>query len=680
MTPMSIRIAIDTGGTFTDLVFSDPARSKMVFHKVPSTPDDPSKAIVQGVIEISKKAEVDIRYIQIIIHGTTVATNTILQRKGVPTAFLTTDGFRDILQIQRQDRPHLYNMRARRTPALIPRAFRYEIKERILFDGSVDHKVDLDKIHDLLATLEDLGIKSIAVGFLHSHLNPSHEIEVGKYIRSNFPRMSVCLSHELSREEGEYERFSTCAMNAYVQPIMEKYLNNIGHALTKKGMKDIPLYVMRSNGGVMSASEAAEQCVHTILSGPAGGVVAGLEMGLQTEKPNIITADMGGTSFDVAMIADHSIGFAQKTEIDGLALKTPMLDIHTIGAGGGSIAWIDPGGGLRVGPQSAGAEPGPVCYGQGGTQPTVTDANLVLGRLASHSILEGRMPLDLDAASGAISHYIAIPLNLSVKAAAEGIIRIVNASMTAAIRKLTVERGYDPRKFALIPFGGAGPLHATELARDMDICKIIVPLAPGVTSAVGLLSSNLRSDRIQTHVRLLSQLDVGEFDDILANLQRQAQSELSVGKEDSYIRRRFAGLRYFGQGFDLPVEITEGDININELETSFHDEHLRQYGFSRQDQQVQLVNVWVSVEVNMAGQRMQPAELINTTPIHADTRSVYFSGLWKDTLIFKRDDLMAGHSIMGPAVIEQLDSTVLIWPNQTAKVNTWLQIEIEEVA
>ena len=675
---MRVRIAIDTGGTFTDLVLSNTDTDRLVFHKVPSTPEDPSTALVQGIIEIIKIAGVQNEDVQLLIHGTTVATNTILQRKGARTALITTAGFRDVLQIQRQDRPQLYNMRARRTPALISRADRYEIKERMLFDGTVDSKIDVDQLHDLISEVKKQGIESIAVGFLHSHIDPSHEQVVGEWIRARCPEISVCLSHELSREEGEYERFSTCAMNAYVQPVMVRYLNRISLALSDAAFNDLPLYVMRSNGGLMSASEAAVQCVHTILSGPAGGVVAGLKMGLHAGKPHIITADMGGTSFDVAMIHDRTIAFARDAEIDGLALKTPMLDIHTVGAGGGSIAWIDSGGALRVGPQSAGAVPGPVCYGQGGVAPTVTDANLILGRLAPDTILGGAMVLDPDAARDAISSKIAKPLNLSLEAAAEGIIRVVNAAMTAAIRKLTVERGFDPRKFTLAPFGGAGPLHAAELAQDMGIHHIIVPIAPGVTSAVGLLSSNMRSDRIRTCVRLLNQTQAKDIDDLLYELQSQAETDLSAASLTSYTCRRYAGLRYFGQGYDLPVEISEGEVDMVALETGFNAEHQRQYGFARDDQQVQLVNLWVSVESEMTGQLMSPSDPVNTEPSPAYTRPVYLSGSWHDTPIFRRDHLTAGHTVRGPAIVEQLDSTTLIWPHQTAEVNTWGQIEIEK--
>ena len=645
---MSVRIAIDTGGTFTDLVLSDLDKGRVVFHKVPSTPDDPSRALVDGVKGVVARAGITNREILFLIHGTTVATNTILQRKGAHTAFITTEGFRDVLHIQRQDRPHLYNMRIRRTPALVPRSMRYELPERILHDGSEALPVDDDRLGELVASLREEGIEAVGVGLLHSHINPDHEQSVGETLRWALPETTVCLSSDLSREEGEYERFSTCAMNAYVQPVMTNYLKKVDDALSKASI-EAPLYVMKSNGGVTSASDAAEQCVHTILSGPAGGVVAGEELGSRIDRPNVITADMGGTSFDVAMIHDRTIAFAKDAEIDGLALKAPMMDIHTIGAGGGSIAWIDSGGALRVGPQSAGAEPGPACYGAGGTEPTVTDANLVLGRLSTDSLLGGAITLDPSAARQVIEGQIASPLRCTAEEAAEGIIRVINASMTAAIRKLTVERGYDPRLFTLVPFGGAGPLHGVELARELGVRDVVIPLAPGVASAVGLVFSNLRSDQIQTHVELLNRLDAGAFEMMLDSLTERAIGDLATSMEgrDPLISRR-VGLRYSGQGFDIPIDLPDGPVDLVALESALHTEHERQYGFARRDQQVQLVNIWVSAEVPIADDRRTPAERTATdSPTPCSRRTVYFSGNWVDTPIYSRTRLLAATASRG---------------------------------
>ncbi len=674
---MSVRIAIDTGGTFTDLVLSDPDTGRLVFHKVPSTPADPSRALVDGVRGLVARAGVANAEILFLIHGTTVATNTILQRRGARTAFITTAGFRDVLHIQRQDRPHLYNMRIRRTPALVPRSLRYELPERILHDGSEALHVDRDRLDELVAALRTEGIEAVGVGFLHSHIDPGHERSVGNVLRQALPDVTVCLSSEMSREEGEYERFSTCAMNAYVQPVMSNYLKRVNDALSESSVA-APLYVMKSNGGVTSAGQAADHCVHTILSGPAGGVVAGVEIGRRLDRPNLITADMGGTSFDVAMIHEGAIAFAKNAEIDGLALKAPMMDIHTIGAGGGSIAWIDSGGALRVGPQSAGAEPGPACYQTGGTEPTVTDANLVLGRLSTNGLLGGAITLDSSASRRVIEEKIAAQLQCTVEEAAEGIIRVINASMTAAIRKLTVERGYDPRLFALVPFGGAGPLHGAELARELGIHDVIIPLAPGVASAEGLVFSNLRTDRIQTHVELLDRIEAEAFEKMLENLAGQAIGDLSTSTEGKkpVISRR-AGLRYSGQGYDLPIDLPDGPIDLPSLESAFHVEHERQYGFARRDQRVQLVNVWVSAELPIADDQRRPAaRTVSEPPASHSTRPVYFSGDWIDTPFYNRNGLHPGQQFDGPAVIEQLDSTTLIGPAQHAFIDAWEQIAI----
>lgn len=674
---MSVRIAIDTGGTFTDLVLSDPDTGRLVFHKVPSTPADPSRALVEGVKGLVVRAGVAREEVLFLIHGTTVATNTILQRRGARTAFITTEGFRDVLHIQRQDRPHLYNMRIRRTPALVPRSLRYELPERILHDGSEELAVDRDRLNELVAALRTEGIEAVAVGFLHSHIDPGHERSVGEELRRTLPDTTICLSSDMSREEGEYERFSTCAMNAYVQPVMTNYLKRVNDALAESSVA-APLYVMKSNGGVTSAEHAADHCVHTILSGPAGGVVAGVEIGRRLNLPNLITADMGGTSFDVAMIHEGTMAFARNAEIDGLALKAPMMDIHTIGAGGGSIAWIDSGGALRVGPRSAGAVPGPACYQAGGTEPTVTDANLVLGRLSTGSLLGGAITLDPSAARRVIEEKIAEQLQCTVEEAAEGIIRVINASMTAAIRKLTVERGYDPRLFTLVPFGGAGPLHGAELARELGIRDVVVPLAPGVASAEGLVFSNLRTDRIQTHVELLDRLETAQFEKILEDLSDGAIRDLAASADGSepVISRR-AGLRYSGQGYDIPIDLPAGSVDLAYLESAFHIEHERQYGFARRDQRVQLVNIWVAAELPISDGQRRPAERTKSEPpAPRSSRPVYLSGTWVDTAVYDRSSLHPGQQIDGPAVIEQLDSTTLIWPGQHVCIDAWEQIAI----
>ena len=673
---MTVRIAIDTGGTFTDLVLFDVDTGDLFFHKVGSTPDDPGRALVRGIAEVIDKAGASGQAIELLVHGTTVATNAVLQRRGARAAFITTAGFRDVLHIQRQDRPHMYDLRSRRAEPLIPRSRRFELSERMLYDGTVQTPVDGDQLQSIAAELKDQRIEAVAVGLLHSYADPTHELEVGRILAKAMPEATICLSHELVQEQGEYERFSTCAMNAFVQPVMARYLERIEEGLDGAGFA-APLFVMKSNGGAMSAAAAARHSVQTILSGPAGGVVAGRCIAAAHSRENIITCDMGGTSFDVAVIHQGKIAFARDAEMAGLALKVPMLDIHTVGAGGGSIGWIDAGGALRVGPQSAGAYPGPACYGQGGEEPTVTDANLVLGRLSPTTLLGGGMQLDLEAARRAIGDRLATPLKLAVEQAAEGVVRVVNATMTAAIRKLTVERGYDPRGFTLCPFGGAGPLHGAELAREMGVDEVLVPVAPGVTSAVGLLMSDLREDRVRTVVSRLDRLNPERVLPIVSELEREARDRLSFAAVDYKLQTRVQlGMRYLGQGYDLPVDIVVDPLDLDDVAAAFHATHDRQYGFARRDQPVELVNIWVSVEVDLGAVQL-PEVSAAGPPASASSRSVIFRGQPYETPVFQRQALSADTRLEGPAVVEQLDSTTVLWPGQQATVDRFGQLVIE---
>jgi N-methylhydantoinase A len=662
---MTARIGVDTGGTFTDFVLFDETRGTLSFHKIASTPDDPSRAIVEGIHEITDGSADSAG---LLAHGTTVATNTILQRKGARAALVTTRGFRDVLHIQRQERPSLYDMRMRRAEPLIPRELRFELTERMLHDGTVLREVDHNELNELVLTLKAQSVEAVVVGFLHSYANPAHELEVGNVLVRELPEVTVCLSHEISGEHGEVERFSTAAMNAYVQPVMQHYLERLATRLSVEQV-EAPLFVMKSNGGVMSAGAAGRQCVETILSGPAGGVVTGEALARVHDNNNLITADMGGTSFDVSVIHEGRAGFARDSEMGGLALSTPMLDIHTVGAGGGSIGWIDAGGSLRVGPRSAGAVPGPACYGRGGEAPTVTDANLVLGRLGSASLLGGGMELDLEAGRRAVHDHLARPLGLPVEAAAEGMVRVVNAAMTAAIRKLTVERGFDPREFTLCPFGGAGPLHGAELAAEVGIKETLVPIAPGVTSAIGLLMSNPREDRVRTHIRVLRDELLPELESLFGEMEEEAITRLTDTGREQNLRRRL-GLRYLGQSYDLPIPVEPGGLSKDVLMREFHAAHQRSYGYARADETVEVASVWVSVEADLQPVALPVAEEGRGTPAPVFTREVMFSGQPIETSVYRRDTLGAGHRLEGPAIIEQLDSTTVLWPNQALRVDS----------
>ena len=672
---MAIRIGIDTGGTFTDVVVQTDTTDRLAIHKVHSTPDEPGRAVIEGLRLALRQAGTGYADIEILVHGTTVATNALLQRRGSKAALITTAGFRDVLHIQRQSRPRLYDLRSRRAEPLIPRRLRLELTERIGPDGEIRTPIDSAQLDTIVEYLRKAEIDAVAVGLLHSYENPTHEMEVARVVRDRLPGVTVCTSHELARQIGEYERFSTCSVNAFIQPVMERYLGRLDATLKEDGM-NAPLFVMKSNGGVIAASAAARECVQTILSGPAGGIVAGMAIARHHDNPNVITADIGGTSFDVAVITDGNASFARDAEIDGIVLKTPMLDLHTIGAGGGSIGWIDAGDALRVGPRSAGAQPGPACYGRGGHEPTVTDANLVLGRLAADSRIAGGMQLDLDAARRAIQDRLAQPLGLTVESAAEGIVRVVSANMVAAIRKLTVERGLDPRDFVLVPFGGAGPLHGAELAQECGICQTLVPLAPGVTSAVGLMMSNLREDHVATHISLLDDLDAGRLEKMLAEVETETASRLKTEIDSAGVscRRRTLAVRYLGQSHDVPIPLASGTPVIEQIAADFHQAHERMYGFSRSDQQLELVSLWVTIELDIQPLVLPRGRVNSGQPEPITTRSVIFHGEPHHTPVYDRDDLGIGSQVVGPAIVEQADSTTVIWPGQSAAVDDFGQI------
>ena len=667
-----IRIGIDTGGTFTDLVAFDPDGGRLAFHKVAATPDDPARGIIQGVRAIVERVGAHPEQVELLIHGTTVATNAVLQRAGARVALITTAGFRDVLQIQRQDRPRLYDLRGRRARPLVPRALRFELRERMRFDGSMQTPVDREQLYTLVDLLHRERVEAVAVGLLHSCVNPAHEREVGRVLAERLPAAAICLSHELVGEQGEYERFSTCAMNAFVQPVIADYLGRLEQGLGEHHIS-APLFVMKSSGGVMSARAAGRRAVETVMSGPAGGLVAGAAIARSAAgSRNLITADMGGTSFDVGVVHGGEVAFARDTEMGGLAISVPMLDIHSVGAGGGSIGWIDAGGALRVGPRSAGARPGPACYGTGGSEPTVTDANLVLGRLGAQSLLGGGMAVDPAAARRAIHDRLAAPLRMSVEAAAEGMIRVVNAAMTAAIGKLTVERGHDPREFALCPFGGAGPLHGAELAAELGIERTIVPLAPGVNSAIGLLMTNLREDRIATFVRRLDHTNATELETVFAELEGTARERLGWSANDGAGGMRVTralGQRYLGQRYELPVAVAPGPLDLQRVAENFHAEHERTYGYARPEHPVETHSAWVSVEVDLQPLRLPPAPRATGCPEPAAVRRVYFAGNWYETPVFRRDALAAGSALTGPAIIEQLDATTAVWPGQRLQVD-----------
>jgi N-methylhydantoinase A len=666
------RLAVDTGGTFTDLCVVDLHQGGLAVAKVPSTPANPALAVIEGIEKLVEEGKITAAAIQFLLHGTTVATNALLEHKGARTALLTTEGFEDILQIGRQSRPDLYDFWARRPPPIVPRHLCYGVPERVLYTGEISSPLDTARAEEIVRDIRRREIRSIAVSLLHSYANPAHERQLLDIIGRVHPGAYVTLSSEVLPEFREYERTSTICINSFVMPKVNDYVAFLEERLREVGVAS-ELYIMQSNGGVITAGMAREMSARTVLSGPAGGVLTGVLLSGATEHRNLITIDIGGTSSDISLIEGGRPRLTTESQIGGHPIKLPMIDINTIGAGGGSIAWIDSGGALRVGPQSAGADPGPVCYGRGGTEPTATDANVILGRINPSYLLGGEMEMHLEDAYRAVEEKIARPLGMDVRRAAEGIIAVMNANMVRGIRRVSVEKGYDPREFTLVPFGGAGPLHGVELAQALNMLKIVIPPHPGIASAFGMLSADVRHDYVQTHIATVDQADVRAMQSIFDALEREGEKQLrQEGFETASIQlERHADIRYARQAYELPVSVAGGGLSRERLEEAaeaFHREHERTYGHARRDEQVEFVNLRV-----VAWGRLPEASLEagvhggGAPPEPVARRDVAFSGgETVDTPVYRREALPAEKVVEGPAVLEQLDSTILVFPGYDA--------------
>ena len=679
---MSYRLGVDVGGTFTDLLLFDEVTRDMVLGKVPSTPANQALAIIDGLEKITEQAGITPGEIAFLIHGTTVATNAIVEGKGAKTALVVTEGFRDVLHIMRQDRPKLYDFFARRPEPLVPRHLRFEVPERILHAGEVQRKLDEKKLRDIIKKMVRHRVDAVAVCLLHSYANPIHEQRIKEVLVEECPGIGISISSEILPEIGEYERMSTTAMNACVVPIVDKYLRDLRDRLGKIGIRKT-IHIMQSNGGIMPSSQAGRESARTILSGPAAGVIGGVTLAKQAGFENVITVDMGGTSFDICLAQQGKPKFSRESEIGGHALRIPMIDIHTIGAGGGSIAWIDRGGVLRVGPKSAGADPGPVCYSKGGSEPTVTDANLVLNRLDAEYFLGGDMRVDKKAAHKAIEQKLAKPLGMDVLEVAEGIIRVVNANMVRGMRFVSVEKGYDPREFALVCFGGNGPLHGAELAEELSIPKVLIPFAPGVNCAYGLLMADFCHDHVKTYVKKLSEVRLSEINAIYDELENDARDRMADDEisEGDIVISRSLDIRYHGQGYAMEVPVASGRITSKELkaaESRFHSLHKKNYGFNKPDEETQIVNLRI-----MDAGRVSKPELRKEQPGGADPRRalkakrrVFLRGRYCSIHIYDRAKLHPGVLMKGPAIIEQKDSTTLLFPDNSARVDGYRNIII----
>ena len=678
---MGYRLGIDVGGTFTDLVLYDDAAGALTIEKVPSVPADPSEGIVRGIERLLAAAGVEPRAVTYVAHGTTVATNALLERKGAPTALVTTRGFRDLLEIARQKRPALYDFFARKPVPLVPRQRRYEVTERVTSDGCVRTPLDLQEVDAVLDRIAaDSGdgapVEALAICFLYAFIAPDHERQVLERARARLPALAIVASHEAHPEFREYERLSTCVADAYLAPRMRAYVRAFRRRVLGLGIAVEP-YINQSNGGTMSVEEAARTPVRTVLSGPSAGVAGAAWIAGQAGFDAIATFDMGGTSTDVAFVQGGTPALAFEREIGGVTLRVPTLDVHTVGAGGGSIAWRDSGGALKVGPQSAGADPGPACYARGGELPTVTDANLVLGRVAPAGLVGGAVPLDLARAEAAIG-ALATALGLSPLEAARGIVRVVNANMANAVRVVTVQRGVDPTGLTLVPFGGAGPLHGGELARELGIPVVAVPPSPGLLCALGLLVEDLRTDAVRTHLARLESSALPALADRFASMEKDVTQWLDRERVPEARRRleRWLDLRYVGQNFELLVAVpdeTWRDGDCEALRRRFLETHEQVYGFAAEDEPIQVVNVRLvargladpprltRVPRAPAGASAAP---IGRRPVYVDEEQGFVP-----CPVYARARLLAGQRIVGPAVVEQFDATTWLLPGQAAEVD-----------
>ena len=671
-------VAVDVGGTFTDVVLCNLDTNQQSVFKTPSTPDDPSAGFLTGLQQILEVNGVKPAQVKHIFHGTTIATNAILENKGSRVGVLVTEGFKYVLEIGRHGTPRLVNPNSWIKPErpVRPRDIE-EIPERVSFDGEILIPLDETAVRRAARRFRDEGLSSIAVSFLHSYANRDHESRARELILEEFPNAQVSLSSEVLAVFREYERTITTVLNAYVMPRVSTYLGNLERALGGEQV-DSTLSIMKSNGGIVSSSVAVRQPVHTALSGPAAGVMATLQIAESTGVLNCISFDMGGTSTDVSLIKDRHPTTNLGGNLGDWPIQLPMLDIVTIGCGGGSIAAVSPSGVLSVGPTSAGAVPGPVCYGNGGTAPTVTDANLVLGRINTQ-IAGGILSLDGRAAAEAIQQNIASPLGLDQNAAANGILKIANNTMVGAIRNISVERGHDPKDFALVAYGGAGPMHAIDVAALLGINHVVVPLNPGIASAFGLLAAEFKNDYARTFLQQAPGYDLDGIESVYSELEAEGRAWLNEEgvPQEVHAMSRSADLRYAHQGSEVTVPLSGKQATgetMDALVQEFHDQHQQLYGFSL-DQRVEIVTLRVTVSGDVGSVALPRLDGVSDSPEKAilDRRQVYFDqgNGFVPCNIYRRDQLSPGASISGPAILEGMDSTVVINPGWTSLVDDY---------
>ena len=681
---MGYRIGVDVGGTFTDFSIYNTISRKLIHYKRSSTPDDPSCSIVTGLAEILEKENIQAADIEYLAHGTTVATNALIEKKGDTIGLITTYGFKDLMEIGDQKRPSLYDLLRPKPVSLIHPGARWEVHERILYDGSIRQPLQEQDVLDGIAHFKKMGIRSIAVCTLFSFLNPIHEQKIREIIRREYPEAYVSISSDLVHEFREYARMSTTVLNAYLGPIMKEYVENFRESIKGAGVSVSP-FVTQSNGSIISIDETIDCPIRTAVSGPSAGVIGAARIGKQCGLNSLITFDMGGTSIDVSLIQDGKANVSFERMVEGYPARIPMIDIVTVGAGGGSLACVDEGGVLKVGPRSAGAKPGPACYCRGGEEPTVTDANLILGKLNPKRILGGRMSIDEKRSILAIKKAICQKTDLSIEDAAAGIITVVNSNMVRAIRAVSVERGYDPRQFTLVAFGGAGPLHACEVAEEIGIRQVLFPPSPGTLCSLGLLMADTQFDLSRSRLTIVNEQNLSIINNLLADLALEGQQLLNTQKIPE-LRRRFQfgfDCRYEHQNYELTISINKGKLNesdLNELKKAFGNAHEHAYGYQDKERPEQIVNYRLSaIGLSDKPQIGHIQECSASVPKENEVRQVRFEKQCKfiETPVYLRDDLPSDCVLQGPAIIEQMDSTCVIPPGWTALSDQYGNILVE---
>ena len=656
------RVSADIGGTFTDIVYQDCATGACGATKVLSTPEDPGLAVLRGIdVAIPPAGS-----IEFFVHGTTVGLNALLTRRGAKVALLTTENFRDIYTIQGNDRGEIFSIRWNKPEPLAPLEHTFTVRERIAATGEVVTPLDTADLDRLVGAVREESFEAIAIAFLFAFKNPKHELEAADYLAARLPGLPIGLSHRVSPEWREFERTSTTVMDSYLAPVVRGYLETLVEGLGSRLPEGRRLHVMQSNGGVMTAEAASETPLQTLLSGPVGGAIGGRALAAATGRPNLICIDMGGTSFDASLVVDGLPSGSNEAKLEGLPVQMSVVDIHVIGAGGGSIAWEEAGA-MRVGPQSAGSMPGPACYGLGGTAPTVSDANLVLRRLDGANFSGGEMDLDRDAAVRALESIGGV-FGLTAEAMAQGVVDVVNAKMADAIRTITVRRGIDPRDFSLVAFGGAGPAQAGALAEELRIREVVVPVHPGAFSAWGMLQTDVRHDFKETLYGFWDLLDLAVLESAFAALEENGRGQLlAEGIAAGAITfERAIDFRYFGQEYVLNIPVPAGPIDMDAVRRSFDVAYERQYGHSSPENRVEMANVRVAALGRLPRPGSAPPAPEPARP--SRERDVFFAGRPRKTPILDRNGLAIGDLVDGPAIIEESTATTLVPPGWRAAV------------